>query len=214
MSPSRRQVLHGALAALSGAAGCSGTADPDGTDREAEPGADADRARDRGTVRDPTVRKPRNPDGGPVVVERGDEERRGIGRELVGDRARVEELAFAPGVPREDARPAREFLEATDFEEASIYVTHASIDSCYRYRVHSVSWDRPGRRVEYEYCRELRPPDVRCRAESRETVGLLFRIPAPLDVDLRGSGSSGRSPCRETDREWGVIDANATAEGR
>lgn len=214
MSPSRRQVLLGAPAALLGLAGCSDAAGPTRADRAtgADPGTV--RTRDRGTVRDPAVVKPRNLDGGPVIVDPGAEGRRSVGRELVGDRSRAAELAFAPGVPREHVRSARAFLDATDFSAESIYVSHAHIEACYRFRIHSVTWDRPRRRVEFEYCRELRPPDVHCRADARETVGIVFRIPTPLDLGLRGSGSSGRSPCRGSDREWGVIHANATGEGR
>lgn len=149
-----------------------------------------------------------------MVVDPDVEDRRGIDRELVGDRSRAAALAFAPGVPREHARSARAFLDATDFSAESIYVSHARVESCYRFRVHSITWDRPRRRVEFEYCRELRPPDVRCRADARETVGLVFRIPVPLDLDLRESGSSGRSPCRGSDTAWNVIEANATGAGR
>lgn len=159
---------------------------------------------------EPEVEKPRNPDGGPVVVEADDGSR--IHNELVTDGSRVEALAFHPNVPGADAESARAFLEATDFDEETVYITGRGIRSCYRLRVQSVSWEP--RDVEYEYCRELRPPDVRCVADRWESLGLLFRLPAALDMRVTGGGSSGRSQCRNADTDYETIevDDNATPE--
>ena len=200
MSPTRRALLRGAIPPVLGLSGCLNSQDR----RTA-------RTQSRsGSVSDPEVEKPRNPEDGPVVVEAADGSR--ISGELVTDGSRVEELTFHPDVPDADVESARGFLEATDFDEETVYITQRGIRSCYRLRVESVSWEP--RRVEYEYCRELRPPDVRCEADRRESLGLLFRLPAALDMRITGRGSSGRSPCRNVDTEYERIevDGNATAE--
>jgi len=74
-----------------------------------------------------------------------------------------------------------------------------------------VSWD-PGR-IEYEYCRELRPPDEGCEADARVALALVFRLPVALDGRLTGSGASGRSPCQRTETDYAVIEGNATVPG-
>lgn len=206
MVPSRRQVLLSALAGFTGVAGCSEPPTPDGVDRPVRG--------DSGSDRDPVVHQPRNLEGGPIIVERGTDGPGRIHRELINDPDRLAEIEFAPGVPESDVESTRTFLEATDFDEETIYVSLMGVESCDRYRIHSVTWDVPGRRIEYEYCEELRPPDADCRADTRETVGLFFRLPTVLEMDLRGSGSSGHAPCRNADTEYAVIDTNASTEGR
>jgi hypothetical protein len=134
-----------------------------------------------------------------------------IGRELVTTAERAARIRAAPGVADEDRRRVREFLDETDYDAETVYVSPAGVLSCQRLEIDSVSW-RPGR-VEYEYCRELRPPDEACEADTRVTLALIFRLPAVLDDQIRGSGSSGRSPCRTTDTEYSVINGNATVPG-
>ncbi|SDY46121.1 hypothetical protein [Halopenitus persicus] len=136
-----------------------------------------------------------------------------ISRELIVDADRVPELAFADGVPADAAASARSFLEATDFETQSVFFRTFGIESCERFRIHSVSWERD--HVEFEYCRELRPPDRACTADAWDAVGLFIRLPVTFrsPTALSGSGASGRSPCRNVDTRYDRIDANATVEG-
>ena len=134
-----------------------------------------------------------------------------LSRELVTTADRAAQLTVAPDVADEDRSRVRSFLDDTDYDTETVFVSRAGIRSCYRYRIRSVSWE-PGH-VEYEYCRELRPPDAACETGTRDAVGLLFRLPAALDSPLSGSGSSGRSPCRAVETEYDRIDANATVPG-
>ncbi|MDV7349516.1 hypothetical protein R3751_06955 [Halorubrum distributum] len=207
MAPTRRALLGSAALGVVGAlAGCSGASDSE---------AESARPQTRGTETDPTVVKPRNPAGESVLLdgsEATDEnEPARIGRELVTSADRADELLVAEGVSDADRERVRSFLDETDYDAETVYVSPAGILSCQRLEIHSVSW-QPGR-VEYEYCRELRPPDRACEAGTRVTLALIFRLPAVLDDRLRGSGSSGRSPCRTTDTEYAVIDGNATVTG-
>lgn len=207
MSPTRRSLLgSAALGVLGTFAGCSGASDPESA---------SVRRQASGTDPDPTVLKPRNPDGDRILLDGSDVDGEGepisVGRELVTSAERASDLLVAEGVADADRERIRSFLDATDYDAETVYVSPAGIRSCQRLEIDSVSW-RPGR-VEYEYCRELRPPDEACEADTMVTLGLLFRLPAVLDDRIRGAGSSGRSPCRTTDTEYAVIDGNASVPG-
>jgi hypothetical protein len=207
MAPTRRALLGSVSSvALGVLAGCSGAEDPE---------AESVQRQASGTDTDPTVLKPRNPSGDAVLVdgsEANDEnEPVSVGRELVTSADRAADLSVAEGVADADRERVRAFLGGTDYDAETVYVSPAGIRSCQRLEIDSVSW-RPGR-VEYEYCRELRPPDEACEADTMVTLGLLFRLPAVLDDRIRGAGSSGRSPCRTTDTEYAVIDGNASVPG-
>lgn len=195
MSPTRRTVLRATLPAVAALAGCSGASDGS-TQRGPS-----------GTERNPAVSKPRNLDGEPVIAA-ADDDRYARSRELITESAQADRIEFAPGVPDAQAESTRSFLAETDFSAETVYVTEVRVESCYRYRIHSVSWV-PGR-IEYDYCRELRPATARCEADTHESVGLFFRIPAVLERDITSTGSSGRSPCRNSDTDWATIDATAT----
>lgn len=209
MSPTRRALLRslplGVVGALAGCLG-GGAGDPE---------TESTRRNVSGIESDPTVLKPRNPDGETVLLDgseaNDEDEPVRIGRELVTSADRADELLVAEDVSDADRERVRSFLDETDYDVETVYVSPASVESCERLVIHSVSW-QPGR-VEYEYCRELRPPDEACEADTRVVLALLFRLPVALDGRLTGSGASGRSPCRTTDAEYAVIDGNATVPG-
>ncbi|QCC59769.1 hypothetical protein NP511_15355 [Natrinema thermotolerans] len=200
MAPQRRAVLAGGLALTTALAGCAnrGGLGSDGTGAESSGPS--------GTVSEPPVSTPRNPDNGPVVVDADGHDDRQFVREFVGTADRAASLEFADAVPDDHVDATRTFLEETDFDEATVFVTERGIASCSRYRLRSVSWS-PGR-VEFEYCSELRAPDETCVAGRRETLGLFVRIPAVLERDLTGTDSSGPSSCRSGERDWETIDGN------
>ncbi|WP_096392928.1 hypothetical protein [Halorubrum trapanicum] len=209
MSPTRRALLGSAAVGAVGAlAGCFGG---DASDPEAE----SVRRQASGTDTDPTVVKPRNPNGKSVLLYGTDvndeDEFVPTGRELITSADRAADLTVAEGVSDVDRERVRSFLDETDYDAETVYVSPAGVESCQRIVIHSVSWE-PGH-VEYEYCRELRPPDEACEADTRVALALLFRLPVALDERLTGSGASGRSPCATTDTEYAVIDGNATVPG-
>lgn len=221
MSPTRRALLRSASLGALALGGCLGT-----ETRGDRPGSTGGSTAGRDD--DPTVLKVRNPGGRAAVVDLADESDGGdgsdgetdesggtdpvpLGRELVTTADRAAELTVAAGVADEDRSRVRSFLDDTDYETETVFVARAGIESCYRFRIRSVSW-QPGR-VEYEYCRELRPPEAACEADGRDAVGILFRLPAALDSRLTGSGASGHAPCRAVGTEYDRIDANATVPG-
>ncbi|WP_136688627.1 hypothetical protein [Halorhabdus amylolytica] len=210
MSPTRRQVLRGAVPAVLGLTGCVSSDGPDNDGDDDSSRREDDRAavEDSGRVSDPSVVKPRNPDGRRVLDPPEDEY--GVGF-LVGSTETAEALRFQPGVPSADVTATREFLAATDFTEETVYVTHIRPRSCYQYRIHSVTWQYSD--VEYEYCRELRSPDEQCVADTRVGMALCFRLPAVVDMDVHSGGSSGRFPCEGSTTDYAVIESNATVGG-
>lgn len=204
MSSTRRAILAGALPAVGLAlAGCAESAVPD------ESGGNG------GTDKDPTYHTTRNLDDGPVLVDAGDEDGgaagTGVGRTLITDRTTAEAVAFGDGVPDDDIESTRAFLEATDFDEETVYVTERRIESCERYRLDAVRWE-PGR-MYFEYCTGLRPPDERCQADTMERVGLFVRVPAALERSITSEGASG-GPCQISGTDWETIgERNATDGG-
>jgi len=207
MSPTRRALLSSVpLGAL---AGCLGV------DARSEGDRESPRRRASGTDPDPTLLKARNPNGERVLLDaaesNGDGDPTPVSRELITSEDRSAELSVAEGVSDADRSRIRSFLEATDYDAETVYASRAGVRSCYRLRIQSVSWEP--QRVEYRYCRELRPPDAACEADERVALALLFRLPVALDGRLSGTGASGRSPCRGVETEYEAIDANATVPG-
>lgn len=201
MSRSRRQVLSACTALLAGLAGCAGSR----RDRSEPSSVES------GSIQDPTTVTLRNPSGDAVLRE-GDEEERVLTQSLVASRERADEIEYEPGVPDEQAEAATQFLEETAFDEAAVYLDRLRVESCTRYRIQSVSWDES--RVDYDYCWELRPPDVACETEEREPVVMLVRIPAPLERDrLTSSGASG-SGCRDPETDYETISLEESGEDR
>ena len=220
MSPTRRALLGSV--ALGAVCGCLGGGRDDGS------GPLGRSSTVSGTDRDPTLLKVRNDWERPAVVETGTDGD-GVGGAAGGggmsdagslDRVRTKlvttaeqaaRLRAAPEVADADRERIQAFLDETDYDAETVYVSAAGVMSCRRLVVSSVSW-RSGR-VEYEYCRERRPPDEPCEADTRVSLALLFRLPVALDGRLIGTGSGGRSPCRATDTDYAVIDGNASVPG-
>jgi hypothetical protein len=203
----RRQLLRATPALLLGLAGCSAAdgsstfAAGNGDDRE-------DSVEKSGIESDPPVQTARNPrEREPVLVETVRDEERHFQDNIVSSRERAEEIEFAAGVSEDDATAVRQFLGETDFTTQSLYIVQRSVKSCYRIRIHSIAWSQ--QRVEYSYCRELRPPDVACEAEERDALALLIRIDESLDMDVRSAGASGHFPCENADTNYDRIEETA-----
>lgn len=173
MYPTRRHLLAGLLS-VSGLSGCL-SAESDADERPPE-STDSESTDPEGTDEDPTVLEIRSPNNDPIITETTEESTSEVRHELVTDSNRIDELDIATGVSDEDRETIRTLLEATEYDSETVFITHFQIESCYRYQIQSVSWD--GTDIEYEYCEELRPPDVSCTSDTWETSALLFRIPA------------------------------------
>ncbi|THE64983.1 hypothetical protein D8Y22_10240 [Salinadaptatus halalkaliphilus] len=212
MSPTRRQLLRTTLPVAAGLAGCTDASPP--PDDASTPSNGGSGGGSRGTEHDPAVHQPRNPEGEPVLLSARDDadgSRGRLRRSLVTSQSEADGLGFGAGVPDDHVESTREFFAETDFDAETIYVAHVGVESCMQYRIQAVSWD--GNSVGYDYCRELRPPDDDCVADRREQIGLCIRLPEPISMAFRGGGSSGRTPCRDSETAYETIEPNASEAG-
>lgn len=213
MSPTRRALLGSAVPLAAALAGCGGRGGADATPNDRTPRTTS------GSVSDPDVVMARNPDPEtPVLLDPtgGDAPGDAAGtpsplrRELVTDPDRAAALTVADGVSETDAAAVRSFVDGTDFSTETLFAAPSRVRSCYRLRIKSVSWQP--QHAEYEYCRELRPPEAACEDGERDRLLILIRIPAALEGDLTGSGASGRTPCRGADTDYDTITATPAGE--
>lgn len=93
-----------------------------------------------------------------------------------------------------DADAVRSFVDATDYERASVAVHQRPIDACYTRRVEYVT-ARPDR-YYVQFCRELKDATTACAADEREMEALFIRVPHAYDGSPSSSGSGEGSQCR------------------
>jgi len=186
--PSRRRLLGAVSASLACVAGCA-TSDTDTT-----PGGE--------TITDPTVVRLRNPGGERALVTPRDQTGDG---QLIQTRAAADGLSVPPGVSTSDERALDSLLADTAFDRETLFVIEEYPMSCRDYHVQSLYWS-PGW-IELEYCRRLRPPDVSCVADQRDTVAIVVRVPGEVSRDpIVRTGGNSECP----DREYAVIDETPT----
>jgi len=202
MSPTRRYVLAG-LISIGGLSGCLSSEQWD--DERLTTSANTE-----GTDTSPTVLQSRRSDGEPIITQ-ATEEQRTTRNKVVNNSAWGEEITIAPGVSDADRKAIRTFLDETEYDSETVFIADTNIESCYRYNIQSISWEGP--EVRYSYCRELRTPDESCVTGTRDTVGLLFRIPAVLSSSASLGMTSGSWSCRNSTTTYDQIDANATVPG-
>lgn len=195
----RRRLLQGSVALLTGFAGCNESLSGTATESGSVP-----RREDTGPVPDYVVL--RTPDSEPPVWfldedadaaadETAPETRpeRARQRGFVADAADAERLRFADV---DGADEAREFVADTDYDAETVYVESRSIRQCLTLELCNVTWSASD--VETDYGSNYRDADEACSADERDAVTVLIRIPEALDPDrVRSSGSSWSSTgCR------------------
>lgn len=191
----RRRALHGAVALLTGFAGCSGSASSSGHigSPTATVPPESTRATQlpehyifRGTTSEPVVRTPSD-DSNDETAERSEDRWR---HRLVASTETAESLTL-PDV--DGSKRARAFLRETDFQTETIYVEERVVGECWRVGLCGVQWESD--RIETSYSRRLRPADVACSADKEVSVAMLIRIPERLDPDEVSRFSSGSGRC-------------------
>jgi hypothetical protein len=180
---SRRRALQAATAAGALAlAGCSG----EGSSSNEIP-------RTRGDPVPPSefeVLFVRDTDGEPLFAVGEDgtgSDGRGI--EYLTDEADREELTFRSTGP---AAELRAFVDGADLGSRSVYLLQRPIGECYEARLVGVYRETDG--VDADFCQALRPADLECSAEGRETVGVAIRLPFPGD-SFSGYGAGWSGDC-------------------
>jgi hypothetical protein len=148
------------------------------------------------------VRFVRDADGEPLfAVDRGSDsiaaeetgtpraEERRPRTEYLTDADDRERVAFRSTAAAEDLRA---FVDATDLESESVYLTERLVGECYEARLVGVYREDDG--VEADFCGALRPADAECSAGDHDTVGIAIRLPFPGD-ELSGLGWGWSSGC-------------------
>lgn len=91
------------------------------------------------------------------------------------------------------------FVEATDFESASVVVHQRGIEACYERRVEYVELEPDRYRVQF--CRQLKDATEHCEADATEIEAVFLRVPQPYDEEPSRRGSGERSACRHYGEE-------------
>lgn len=119
------------------------------------------------------------------------DETREIGRdvEYLSDEEERERVIFRSTTPATDLRT---FVEASDLESGSVFLLQRPLGECHEARLVGVYRETDG--VDAEFCQALRPADVECSTDDRDTVGVAVRLPFPGD-SLGGLGWGWHGDC-------------------
>jgi hypothetical protein len=90
------------------------------------------------------------------------------------------------------AKELRTFVDGADLESDSVYLTERLVGECYEARLVGVYRENDG--IDADFCEALRPADVECSVEDRDTVGIAIRLAFPGD-ELSGLGWSWGGDC-------------------
>ncbi|WP_225333105.1 hypothetical protein [Halomicrobium urmianum] len=212
MNWSRRRALSALAGGLAASvAGCSGSDDgppsPDHRDRQR-------------TVEDYELEQVRNADAAVLFTEADelptpveiDDRRSGrppgtYGSTYVVSADDLADLTFGD-VPEADQ--LREFVAATDFESASVYLFSTPVTACHEIRVQSVALDPDGD-PDGDFCRATLPADVECGTDDFDTVGLAIRLPVAQE-SVSGHSTGTSSSCRRPPGRVG-FEATVTPAG-
>jgi hypothetical protein len=201
MSRTRRDVIALGLSVV--AAGCVGeTETSTGRNGRLTPGEAANAE----TVVDPPTVALRHENEDPLVGFQPtptDEDAYHSQLRFVADRETAERMDILAAV--EGQRAVRSFLDETDFEQETVYVSRRGVGACHELKPCYVSWSDGD--VHVQYARLYRSPDVACSTEERHRVVTLFRIPEAVDPDainsFGGGTQSGGCPSRRRRRGRG-----------
>jgi len=210
---SRRRALHAtASAAALALAGCSGESSS----------ASSNHPPNGELVTDYEVQKARNADGA-VLFRETDvatpsdtpdepaERRRRRQRHQyahVTEQADFEDLAFATDLP--EAAALEEFATATDLETRSVFLLQRGVSACSTLELVDVREEPDS--VHVNTCSDLRPADVECETDDRDTVAFAIRLPFPGD-DFNGLGVGGSSDCHRRPQSFDPEAYNRTDAG-
>ncbi|GAB3320962.1 hypothetical protein EI982_13770 [Haloplanus rallus] len=198
-STTRRRTLHGVATLLAGVglAGCSGESSSTSTHPAEATG---------NVAFDPESYSLRNADLEPILwsgdrptTEPGTDDDARI-RHLADHRfvADADDAAAVSIADVDGAAGAREFLDSTDYDAATVYVEQIGIRECFTQELCHVRWSET--EVDTDYARHYRDADVACETDARDVLVTLIRIPEAFDPggvnsygSSRGSGTCERS---------------------
>jgi hypothetical protein len=91
-----------------------------------------------------------------------------------------------------DGRDRVTFREGTDLDSRSLFLLQRPLGECYEARLVGVYRETDG--VDVDLCQALRPADVECSADTRDTIGVAVRLPFAGD-SFSGYGTGWSSDC-------------------
>lgn len=201
LHPTRRSLLSGIAVGMVGAlAGCAGESSSTAEREVGGPyaGLPPDATREfevrslRAPISEPFVHvRDETPDQTEATDQGDTKAPRLRGRFLIHDAEQANALRFE--VDHEDAQSVRSFVEATDFETASVVLYQRSIEECYERHVEYVTVEPD--RYFVQFCRRLRDATTRCAADQTVMDAQLIRIPRAYDEPPTSHGSGERSGC-------------------
>ncbi|MFC4549679.1 MULTISPECIES: hypothetical protein [Halorussus] len=213
----RRCVLHGAAALLGGLAGCGRSMHGETTATRSVPPdrEDAESVPDHLVLRNTVERPPvwfapettaASADGSSAGAASGGERERRDDRGFVADAETAARLRFADV---DGAEEAEQFVNETDYRTETVYVESRPVRECFTLELCNVEWASDD--IHTQYGSYYRAADVSCRADAKDTVSTLIRIPEALDpsnVRSHGSGwSSNGCQSRRPERSETTADA-------
>jgi hypothetical protein len=195
-SITRRRTLAGAVVLLTGFAGCSGESSSSSS-YPPEAAGNVELNPDSYTLRNPD-REPTIWSGERPTPREGNDRVHRRHHLFVTNTEEANAVAFADV---EGAADAREFLDATDYDAATVYVEQQQVGACFESNLCSIQWSESD--VRTSYSRRYRDADVRCETDNEDVLAILIRIPEafdPSEVNSYGS-SRGSGTCeRENER--------------
>ncbi|WP_135829320.1 hypothetical protein [Halorussus halobius] len=207
VSRTRRRLLHGTAALLTGLAGCNRASRSDsspGTPGDAEQVArDPESYALRSPTEEPPAWLPDEREGETTRDGTTGRPRDARPRALVASEETAARLRFADV---EGADAARAFVSETDFDARTLYVESRPVEACRSPELCHVTWSTG--EIDTQYGGDYRDADVPCEADATVAVSWLIRVPDVLDPDAVSSYGSGwsSSGCRppRRDREAGT----------
>ncbi len=177
---SRRRLLQLGVGALAATAGCSAATTGDGPSEEYV------------YVEDPEWESVRA-GGTEPVVSHPNERLSEIGYALFVTESTASKLTFRREPDGVEA--ARSFLEATRFDEETLFVRHDTVRQCYRREPFRLGREPSERVPRPAFCTRLRPPDVSCSKDAEDTAVHLVRLPVGLEDPPNSYGFTDSSDC-------------------
>ncbi|MDR5674192.1 Uncharacterized protein AArcCO_1608 [Halalkaliarchaeum sp. AArc-CO] len=193
-SPQRRDVLRWTAGLLAvPLAGCLDA--PESSDSESDIGPDPENV-----ITDVTVLSQRleiDIDRGEQIVtydeSHDDAEGQSLRLPYVIDSTHVGLLEFSRELP--DPGRVEEFLQKTEYDDASVLIEESSVSACRRNRLQYVHRRSSGSRLAPQFCSTMRDPAVDCSADENQYQITFIRVPVPFESPPSGSGRGWSSRC-------------------
>lgn len=199
----RRALLQGATGLTAALAGCSGLLNGSADSSRTASPTSTDNVPAGGSTTDPETLLLRvDTDSPPIWTAPSDSKHGkslpGTGDDRWRDSIVVDEDSLADRIKVHDTVDrdrVESFLDATSFDEETIYIEMGAVEACFRLDLCQVRWTAT--KVSTDYTRRVRPYYDRCAADEYVVEARLIRIPEAIDANdvTTYSSSIGTGEC-------------------